>query len=238
MKKFPGIAKRRRSLLLASAFAPVCFGIFIGGAGPSRPQPPPRSDIKIVNKTSTLEIVALETTANGHLIIRFKNISSKDLNGFAVAVNGARITGDISSGDRFVSPGKTEDLEIPMTSSPPELTVLAAMFTDGNIEGDPAIAAELSEWRLGLKKQLIRALSDLETTLKSPDVDSAVALDTLEFQFSSLEPDSPIESRNAGDTLNTEIQMLREKRQSQGAHMQRQHLLDFKGRIERRIASL
>jgi hypothetical protein len=95
-------------------------------------------------------------------VIVFKNLSSKDLNGYAIAVNGARITVDISSGDRAVKPGATDDIEIPGESSPPEVTILAAMFADGSIEGDPAVVAKLKEWRLGLKKPLTRAFSVLK----------------------------------------------------------------------------
>lgn len=245
MKTFLGIAKPRRSLLLASAFAPVCFGALMGGIGPSNLQSTTRSDIKIINKTTTLEVVSLQRTEHNHLVVQLKNVSSKDLNGYAVALKSGRITVDISSGDRVISPGQTDDLEIPFDSSPPDLTILAAMFADGSIEGDHVIAAELKEWRWGLKKQLTRALSLLEATLESSDVDNAMALDRLESQFSSLSlesdtasPHSAGGSQNARNTLRTEIQILRERRQRNGALMQRQRLLDLKDRIERRIASL
>lgn len=238
MKAFLGIIKRRRSLLLASAFAPVCFGMLMGGGGSPRPQSPTRSDIKTINKTTTLEIMAIKAPVDGHLIIRFRNISLKNLNGYAVTVNGARITGDISSGDRVISPGQTEDLEIPMPSAIPEVTVLAAMFADGSIEGDPVVSVELKDWRLKLKRQLAHALSILEATLETPDVDAAKVLDKLESQFSSRDPDSALDSRIAGDTLSTEIQILREKRERSGTLTQRQHLLDLKGRLERRLARL
>lgn len=244
MKILLGIPKRRRTLLLSSVFAPVCFGILIGN-GPSGTQSPTRSDIKIVNKTTTLEVVALRPTDHNLLVIGLTNVSSKDLNGYTVAVNGTRITKDLSSGDRVVPTGQTDELEIPLGASPPDITILAAMFADGSIEGDQAIAAELRERRLGLKKELIRALSILNATLESPDVYAAMALDELESRFSSLSlesatdrPHSAEGSQEARNTLSTEIQILRERRQRHGALMQRQRLLDLKGRIERRIARI
>jgi hypothetical protein len=237
MKIFLARAKPRRTVLVVSAIAPVCLGLLLGFGGTSRQQSASNSEIKIVNKTTTLEVVAFRTPDGGRLIVRFKNISSKELNGYAVAVNGGRITGDISSGDRVVSPGQTEDLEIPLSPTPPELTVMAAMFADGTIDGEPTTVGELRKWRLALKKQLTRSVTFLDAILESPDVDTAKALDRLKSQFSSLDPDSTTESRIAGDTLNTELQTLREKR-DQEPLKQRQHLFELKARIERRIANL
>lgn len=245
MKKFLGIIKTRRSLLLASAFTPVCLAMFAGGAGPSRPQSPTRSDLKIINKTTTLDVISVHRTVYNLLVIQIKNVSTKDLNGYALAVNNSRITIDISSGDRVIAPGQTDDLQIPNDFSTPDLTILAAMFADGSIEGDRVIAAELREWRAGLKKELTRALSVLDAALESPDVDSGMTLDNLEGRFSSIglesypaNPHSASGSQDARNTLNTEIQILRERRKRNGTHMQRQRLLDLRGRIERRIASL
>lgn len=249
MKKLIGIVTSRRSLLLASAFAPMCLGVLIGGVGASRPQgvKPTRlqstSDIKINNKTTTLD-VTLQTTANNHLLIRLRNVSSKDLNGYVVAVNDGRITADISSGDRVVTSGQTEELELPIRSSSMTLTILAAMFADGSIEADPLLKTELSEWRLGLKKELARGLTELDAILESPDVYTAQALDRLDSRLSlSLDSEtgsSPLASgtRDARDSFNSAIQSLRERAQRHGTLMQRQRLLDLKGRIERRIASL
>lgn len=244
MRMLNAIAKPRGSVLVVSAIAPLCLGLLLVFGGTFRRQSPIKSDIKIINKTTTLELASIRATDHNRLIIVFKNLSSKELNGYAIAVNGARITVDISSGDRAVKPGETDDIEIPGESSPPEVTILAAMFADGSIEGDPVVVAKLKEWRLGLKKQLTRALSVLNETLESPDVDADVALDKLESQFSSF----PLESDNARapsrglrdgrDDLITDIQMLRQRRQRNGSLNQKKRLLELKGRIERRIARL
>ena len=238
------IAKPRGSVLVVSAIAPICLGLLLGGGGTFSRQSPTKSDIKIINKTTTLELASIRATDHNHLVFVFKNLSSKDLNGYAIAVNGARITVDISSGDRAVNPGETDAIEIPGDSSPPQVTILAAMFADGSIEGDPVVVAKLKEWRLGLKKQLTRALSVLNETLESQDVNADAALDRLESQFSSF----PLESDNAQapsrglrdgrDDLMTDIQMLRERRHRQGSLNQEKRLLELKGRIERRIARL
>ena len=260
MKKFLGLAKSRRSLLLVSAFAPICFGALLVGVGPSQPQGWKQSrlqssaqkDIKIINEATSLDLTH-QTTADNHLLIRVKNVSVKNLNGYVIEVNGTRITNDISSGDRVISSGQTDELEIPFNGPLTSLTVFAAMYADGSIEGDPVVVAELREWRSGLKKQLSRALSALDVTLNSPDVNSAMALDRLESQLSlqgdsvTVEPVSGRKNRDAmrangaqdaEDTLDINIQTLRERLQRHGGSKQRERLLDLKARIERRIASL
>jgi hypothetical protein len=217
----------------------------IGGAGPAKFQSPQTDAIKIINKTTTLERVGLTRKEPNHLILVLKNVSSKNLNGFAVALNDGMLIVDISSGDRFVSPAQTTDLEIPFTSPSLDIVILAAMFTDGSIEGDPATSTELKDRRLGLKKELIRAVSVLDEILASEDADAVTALDRLESKLSSLAPESDVTrpqlgsgAQDAKSTLSTEIQILRERRQRNGSAKQKQRLIDLRARIQRRIASL
>jgi hypothetical protein len=250
MTKFLGMLKPRKSLLIASVFGLMCFGVLIGGVIPSRRhdvQPgrlsPSQSDIKIINKTRTLD-AAFQITADNRLLITLRNISSKHLNGYVIAVNDARITGDISSGDRVVSSGETTDLELPIRSSSMTLTVLAAMFADGSIEAEPVLKTELTQWRLGIKKELARGLAELDAILNSPEVHTTKALDRLDSRLSlPLDSDksqsqSDSGTQHARDSLNSDIQSLRERGQRHGSLMQRQRLLDLKARIERRMASL
>jgi hypothetical protein len=228
----------------------MCFGILIGGVGsskvqrirPSQPQSLTRNDIKTINKTTTLE-VAIETTDNNLLIVRLKNISSKDLNGYVVGItNQVTITTDLSAGDRIISPGQTHDMEIPLGSSPMEITILAAMFTDGSMEGEPASVAELRPWRLGLKEELTRSLSVLDAMLQMPH--SPTALDSLTSRLSPSDDSELIRAgrasgaRSARNSLNTEIELLRERLQRDRTLTQKEGLLELKRRIERRIASL
>jgi hypothetical protein len=238
-------AMARRSLLLVSALAPLCFGLLIGAGDPSKLQSSSTDDIKVINKTTTLEAVSLKRTEHNHLILLLKNVSAKNLNGFALTLNGGIVMDDISSGDRFISPGQTTDLEIPLDSPLSEITILAAMYTDGSIEGDPVTSGELKEWRLGIKKQLIRGLSILNAILNSSDITSAAILDELQSKFSVIEvetdnatPQFTSGTQDAKNSLNGEIQDLRDRRQRNGSTKQRQRLLNLKSRIERRIASL
>jgi hypothetical protein len=158
--------------LLASVFALLCLGAFMIAGTSSSQSSKTKSDIKIINKTTTLEVLSIKPTDNNMQVILLKNVSSKALNGYAAAVGNGRITKDISSGDRVIPPGQTDELEIPVDLTRPDVTILAAMFADGSIEGNEAVVAELREWRLALKKQLSRSLSVLDAILESPEVDT------------------------------------------------------------------
>ncbi|MDQ2976560.1 MAG: hypothetical protein M3R69_14275 [Acidobacteriota bacterium] len=249
MKQFLGMIKPRKSLLIASVLALMCFGVLIGGVRSSRRHGVEsarlsrfQNDIKIINNTTTLD-ASFQITGNNHLLIRLTNISSKGLNGYVVAVNGGRITADISSGDQVVYPGQTTELEQPIRSSTMTVNVLAAMFADGSIEAEPILKTELTEWRVGLKKELARGLAAMEEVLESPDVYTTETLDRLDSQLTPLHSDkihshSELGTENARDSFKSAIQSLRERQQREGPFMQRQRLLDLKARLERRIASL
>ena len=251
MRNVLGMMKPRKSLLIASVLALMCFGVLIGGVRRSeRPsleaslrQSLAQSDIKIINNITTLD-ATFQITANNHLLIRLRNVSSKNLNGFVVAVNEARIMDDSSNSESVVSPGETTELELPSRSASATVTVLAAMFTDGSIEAEPTLKTELTEWRKGLKEELARGLTVLNEILASPDVYSIKALDRLESRlsrpFNSDEKHSHSErgSKDARDSFYLDIQSLRERRERNGSLMQRQRLLDLKAHLERRIASL
>jgi hypothetical protein len=115
MKKLLGIRKSRRSLLLASAFAPMFFGVLLG-VGPSQLQDiknraPVKAvspvEVKIVNNTTTLD-ATFEITKRNTLLVKIKNLSSRDMNGFVLVLNGVRMECDISIGDRVVSTGEAD----------------------------------------------------------------------------------------------------------------------------------
>ena len=246
MQKLLGIIKTRKSLLFVSAFAPMCLGAFMG-VGSSQLQDfrkPVRAvsldEIQLVNYTTTLN-VTLETTATNHLLIRLKNLSFKDVNGYVVAMNDGRIKADMSSGDQTLPSGQTTELELPMSSSPMTLTILAAMFTDGTIEAEPVLKKELSAWRLALKKELARGLTELNAIIDSPNRDSAKTLDRLDSRLSqSLSPspgsktnlsDSDIGTQDAQDSFQGQLQSLRERQQRYGTLRQKQRLLNLKARF-------
>jgi len=225
--------------------APVLFAMFAPRPVPVTPQST-IPNIRINNNTSSLEVIAVRPMPHNMLAIVLKNISSKEVNGYEILVRGkAEIRTDLSAGDWALSQGSTHELDIATEANGPEVTILAVMFTDGSIEGDPTTVTELKHWRLGIKTQLMRALPLLESALNSTDVFTPGVLDRLESQISSL----PLESdegqhhaasgaRRGRSDLITNIDALRERRKRNGQFMQRQRLLDLKRQLERRITSL
>jgi hypothetical protein len=245
MEKLIRMIKRRRSLILASAFAPMCFGMLIGGVGSSQVQrirePRPHSPItdnKTINKTTTLDVV-LVTKDEKFLIVRLKNISSKDLNGYVIAItNQSRITTDMSPGNRVVPPDETEDMQIPRDASPMEIVVLAAMFADGSIEGEPVTVEETRQWRMGLKEELSRSLPVLDSMLKSPETMALNKLTVHSDDSEIIKGETGSGIRTARENLNSEIRLLQERLQHDGTFTQKEALIELRKRLERRIASL
>jgi hypothetical protein len=165
------------------------------------------------------------------------------MNGYVLALNGVRMTCDISIGDRVVSTGETGDQELPILSSSTTVTLLAAMFSDGTIEAEPDLKKELTELRLGMKEELIRHLALLDEIISSPDVYSTKALDRIDTNVSmrnvdTLRSSSESGAQEARTGLDSELRMIKQRQQRNGSAMQRQELLDLRGRIERRIARL
>jgi cytochrome c556 len=248
MKKLLGIIKKRRSLVLVLAFAPLCLGVLIS-TGSSAPQDVKKRaqtvspvEVQIVNNTTTLD-ATFEITKDNHLFVRIKNLSSKDMNGYVLSLNGIRMTCDISIADRVVSTGETDNQEMLINSPLTKLTLLAAMFSDGSIEAEPDLKKELTELRLGMKKELVHNLARLDEILKSPDAYSTKAFDRIDANISSRNSDtvhslSEEGAEQARNGLNSELKMLKQRQQPNGNAMQRQELLDLRGRIERRIARL
>jgi hypothetical protein len=250
MKKLHGTANSRRLFLFGLAGASLCLGSLVGGAGStqaphtriSQAQSVGAIDIKTINKTTTLE-VSHETTANNFLLLRIKNISPRDLNGYVVGIkNKVRITTDLSIGDRVIPPGQHHDMKIPLDTPQIELVILAAMFSDGSIEGESMTVSEIKQWRVGQKEQLTRSLSVIDAVLASPT--NPNALDRFASQLHPTSDSAVIQtekgsgSRNARDSLDTEIELLRERLRHDPNLTQRDGLSQLKKRIERRIASL
>jgi len=155
--RFP-IRKGRRWVAIALAF--FCIAILFAGLGLSPLKSPRSLQPKIFRDTESLEVVGMETTTNGNLLVLFKNVSSRDINGFVLAIPGnGELTVDTSTGDRVISPGSIQDLQIPAGSEVPEITIRAAMFADGGVEGNQTTVAEVKQRRSALKRELKRGFA-------------------------------------------------------------------------------
>ena len=200
---------------------------------------------RVIRDTQALELVRMEATTNGNLLVVFKNVSKRDINGFVLAISGgAEVTIDTSVGDRVIAPHATEDLEIPGRSQVPEITIRAVMFADGNVEGDEITVAQVKKRRGALKRELKRGLALIRDAAGSSDAGSPGIFEKLESTISNLEIDPS--SQSSGDTglrdakrdLLTAIREVRTRQKRNGYLKQRERLQDLCNRIERRIASL
>jgi hypothetical protein len=198
---------------------------------------------QLVNETEALVLVAQEVI-DGRTRLHFKNISAKDLNGFVLGLpNQRQIEIDTTTGDRVIAPGEFQDIEIP--GPLPTLTILAVMYADGSLEGNPITVAELRHRRSALKAELKRMLGLVVAEAQSRDADLPGAFDRLESAMSKLLPtvaDGTTPQSNAlrvakGDFANL-VEVMR-YRQQRNAHLnQRELIRELKERIERRIAGL
>lgn len=201
------------------------------------------TQIHLVNHTEALALVAQEAI-DGRTQLQFKNISTKDLNGFVLGLaNLTQIEFDTTTGDRVIVPGEVQDIEIP--GPLPTITISAVMYADGSLEGDQITVAQLRDRRSALKAELKRILGLVVAEAQSPDADVPGAFDRLESAMSKL-PSTVADGqtpqanalRGAKEDVGSLLELMRH-RQERNAHLyQRDLIRELKERSERRIAGL
>lgn len=234
---------RRKWTILACAAVLACTAVVFVTVGSSTFRSK-TTQIHLVNNTGALALVGQEVV-DGRTRLQFKNISAKDLNGFVLGfANLRQIELDTTTGDRVIVPGEVQDIEIP-GPSPSTITILAVMYADGSLEGDPITVAQLRDRRSALKAELKRILGLVVAEAQSRDADIPGAFDRLESAMSKLPStvaDGHTPQANAQRGAKTDVANLLEfmrHRQERNAHLnQRELIRQLKERIERRIAGL
>jgi hypothetical protein len=230
--------------LIVIALTLLCVATLFVGLTFSRRKSAETPTLKVFRDTHALELVKMEVTTNGNLLVVFKNVSTRDINGFVLVISGgAEVTVDTSAGDRVIAPQATEDLEIPTSLEVPEITIRAVMFADGTVEGNETTVALVKQRRSALKRELKRGLQLLKEAAAFPDAESPAIFETLESAISNLQFDPSLRSQDTGlneakQALTTAISEVRTRQQRNGYAKQRERLTDLCNRIERRIASL
>ena len=233
---------RRLVVIISAVFCVASLCVGIGLSGFKSPNGP---TMKVFRETEALELVAMEATTNGNLLVVFKNVSARDITGFVLAISGgAEITADTSTGDRVIAPQATQDLEIPAGSEVPEITIRAVMFADGDVEGNDITVGQVKQRRGALKRELKRGLALIRDAAGSPEAGSPAIFENLESAISNLEahPSSQA-SRDIGlvdakQDLVTAIRDVRVRQERHGYLKPRELLQELCDRIERRIATL
>jgi hypothetical protein len=239
MNNNTSVLKARKWIIVVSAVAFTCAAVVFATVGLSKFRPSQAAQIHVLNDTQGLELVAHQNT-DGRTRLEFKNVSTKDLTGFLLAVpNQGKVEYDTTTGDRVISPGETQDIVIP--GPVPTITILAVMYADGTLEGNETTVAELQKSRSALKVELRRMLGLIIAEAQSRDADIPGAFDRLESAILKL-PSTPGDSTNAlegakGD-LAALIDVMRTRQQRKPHLKQRDLIQQIKERIERRIAGL
>ena len=149
--------RRRKWTTAACAAVLACTAVVFATLGSSTFRSK-TTQIHLVNHTGALALVAQEVI-DGRTRLQFKNISAKDLNGFVLGLANLRqIELDTTTGDRVIVPGEVQDIEIP--GPLPTITILAVMYADGSLEGDPITVAQLRDRRSALKAELKQKFSE------------------------------------------------------------------------------
>jgi len=234
---------RREWTILALAAVLACAAVVFATVGTSTFRSK-TTQIHVVNDTQALALVGQEVV-EGRTRLQFKNISTKDLNGFVVRLaNLSQIELDTTTGDRVIVPGQVQDIVIP-GPSPSSVTVLAVMYADGSLEGNQITVAQLRNERSALKAELKRIHGLVVAEAQSRDADIPGAFDRLESAMSKLpapvaDDHSPqaYAQRGARNDVASLLDLMRQ-RLERSAHLnQRELIRQLKERIERRIAGL
>jgi hypothetical protein len=231
----------KQRLMMAFGFVLACISLpfLFGGVRFSRQSNP--IGVTLRNDTGALQVDALDSTADGRIRLVLRNVSSKDINGYVIACGDRyQVTNDLSSGDRVIAPGATDKLELPAKKGVDTITIMAAMFTDGSVEGELGTVQFATQRRAELKAHLTRGLVLLNEALDSADAESPEALDRIETGFSSLPADAP--GSNGGghyaqENLLNELRDIRSTRKRNPNLNQRESLIELRDRIKRRIAA-
>lgn len=231
----------RKWTVLACAAVVACTAVALATVGSSTFKSK-TTQIHLVNNTGGLALVAQEVI-DGRTRLQFKNISAKDVNGFVLGLaNLSQIELDTATGDRVIGPGEVEDIEIP-GPSPSTITLLAVMYADGSLEGDPITVAQLRDRRSALKGELKRILGLVVAEAQSRDADIPGAFDRLESAMSKLpvadgHTPQANEQRGAKEDVASLLEFMRHRQEGNTHLNQRELIRELKERIERRIAGL
>ena len=204
--------------------------------------------------THALEVV-VTTIVDDHVKISLRNVSSKNINGIEVSVDSSTSQIEFLAADepshQVLLPGAIIETWFPLsnTSTPVDVSVLAVVFDDQTGDGDPSLIKEITEQRLGVKKQLMRFRPILKAALSSPDADSIAILDELKSKIEDL-PDGLLDKDSADSgamrigqsiakqQIHHDVEALRRTQLNKGGVMIRQALADIQTKHNKRMQAL
>lgn len=200
MNKYNALFKHSR-LIISFTICLTLLGIGVWSSASSRkqrsrPLEEIRKDlvtdqIKLDNKTQGFEILRMDKTQMGDILLSLKNNYAKRITGFQVTVGAARIQTELILGgdeNEFISPGAIYEKVYFAQEGLDEqgIVVRAVVFEDGTSDGEPDFIKEIKDYRVGMKLERERVLARLHYILSSTQTDILADLEKLELDTLSL----------------------------------------------------
>jgi hypothetical protein len=201
-----------------------------------------------ISKTTVLQLLNSDI-ANGFVHVSLRNVSSKNVNGIQLSINGSISQIEFLDADephQRLVPGSVYDEWFAYSggSTPVQVAVLAVTFDDKTFDGDRALAAEIIDTRRGRKNQLTRFTGDLAKALTSTEADSLTTLDKLKLAVTDLPDGTSTDSgamrmgqRQGKEEISRELEYIRNRHVMRGQPI-RQSLIELMQRYHHRIRNL
>ena len=183
-------------------------------------------ELTVISRTKGDEVLTAEVVDN-EVRIKLKNNHRQTITAFAISFSGMTVREDFAYSEVHfgIEPGDTFQTSYPISPSPAgaelrTLYLLAVLLTDGAKDGDPKVAQQIKDERLGEKVEILRTLKILENDgqsskdLKLIKTDFVAALDAGESEariiLNELQPASRFDHK-LSDELKSGLQVGREK---------------------------
>jgi hypothetical protein len=206
---------------------------------------PPGED----DQNRSLQLVST-TIMEGRVKVSLKNTSAKIINGIVLDINGGAFQIEFLDADDLSRQGLTpggiyeEWFALQKRTDEVTVTVIAVTFDNLSGEGDAESIKQITDTRLGVKKQLLRFSGVLQKVIRSNDADSPAIFARLKSEVNNLPDEDPEDSlgmkigqRKAKDQVRHEIERV-EKLQAKGTIDIRRELVNLADRQERRMQKL
>ncbi len=236
---------------LCILFAVSCL-VFISMSVASRPKRNQDFDIRVINKTKSLQVKSAQKSTKlsiPTLEITLSNASSQNIMAYTIMLGDVGLATDYAFSEKLLAPGETEVKDIPMAGLEAnaaknrsliiDVVISAVYFEDHTSEGDSKYVNMIKDKYVGIKSQTQYVLSILRKALDSPLPNTEQRLVEIESQASqlktedeniSLSLDTRSGLRLVKENLNKKIRTLRSRENMTS-------LSDFKTEVQKLISS-
>lgn len=150
-------------------------------------------NLKVTNKTQHFIVVSIEKTRTDDLLLTLRNDYDKKITSYELSLGSKVTMADYLYSEREdgIAPGTIVEnyqaIDIDPELRTKGVSILAVMFEDGTSDGDPAHIQEITQYRLGGKMQIERALAALEKVKSLPKNKMIAELRRMNTELTSSE---------------------------------------------------